>query len=110
VRSPTVGLRPQSIALGNGAIWVANEGDDNVSRIHTGSGSVITIPVGAGPTSIAFGEGAVWVANGDDGTISRIDPQTNEVVETISVGNRPSGLAVGDGAIWVTVQAAEPTD
>jgi serine/threonine-protein kinase len=103
-----VGARPRSIAFGAGAVWVANEDDDNVTRIDASSGSEDYIDVGTGPTGIAYGGGAVWVANAGDGTVSRIDPTTEEVVEVIRVGNRPTGIAFGEGAVWVTVQA--PTE
>ena len=86
-------------------MWVANEADDNVTRIDASSGSGRTSPVGAGPTGVAYGAGAVWVANAGDGTVSRIDPATGEVVKVITVGNRPTGIAFGEGAVWVTVQA-----
>ena len=103
----SVGGSPRSIAFGAGAVWVANEATDNVTRIDTSSGFTTNIPVGpgSGPTGIAYGAGAVWVANAGAGTVSRIDPTTEEVVEVIPVGNRPTGIAFGEGAVWVTVQA-----
>ncbi len=86
-------------------MWVANEGDDNVTRLDDTSSSSNTIDVGTAPTGIAFGADAVWVANSGDGTVSRIDPETNDVVETITVGNRPYAIAFGEGFVWVTIQA-----
>jgi YVTN family beta-propeller protein len=107
VRTITVGRSPRALALGSGAAWVANESDDNVTRIDAGSSSATTIAVGDGPSGIAFGKDAVWVGNSLDGTVSRIDPETRDVVETIAVGGRPSGIAVGEGRVWVTVQAPD---
>ena len=72
----TVGDGPVALAVGEGAVWVANRQDATVSRIDPATDAVTdTIPVGKGPTAIAVGEGAVWVANGGDGTVSRIDPR-----------------------------------
>ena len=71
----SVGERPPAIAFGDGAIWVANSGDDTVTRIDPATYATSTIPVGHGPAAIAFGDGAVWVAE-SGGTISRIDPAT----------------------------------
>jgi YVTN family beta-propeller protein len=101
----SVGGHPSGLAIGAGAVWVTDEGDDTVTRIDLGSGSEATISVGHGPTGIAFGEDAVWVANSDEGTISKIDPVQRRVVKTIPVGNRPAGVAIADGHVWVTVQA-----
>ena len=101
----SVGERPAALAFGDGAIWVANGGDDSVTRIDAASYSTSTIPdVGHGPVAIAFGAGAVWVAS-SDGTVARIDPGTRRVVKTIPVGNVPSGIVVAGGLAWVTVQA-----
>ena len=94
---------PRSVAVGAGAVWVANEADDNVTRIDASSGSSLNIYVGTGPTGVAYGAGAVWVANAGDGTVSRSIPRTDEVVKVIPVGNRPTGIAFGEGAVWVTV-------
>lgn len=79
---------PANIAVGEGAVWVANKRHGSVSRIDPGTRRVITIKVGQTPSGVAVGEGAVWVANTGDDTVSRIDPATGEVT-TIKVGPRP---------------------
>ena len=101
-----VGATPGEVAVGAGAIWVANTSDDTVSRIDPSSNQVTqTVGVGEGPAGIAVGAGAVWVANGLDGTVSRVDPTINREVLEIRVGNGPSGVAFGEGAVWVTNSA-----
>ena len=51
-----------SVAVGEGAVWVANFEDSSVLRIDPRSLEVVAeIPVGLGPFSVATGEGAVWV-------------------------------------------------
>jgi YVTN family beta-propeller protein len=115
------GPTPNALAVGRGAVWVANivvppprdvlghelfrrAVPGTVSRIDPRTNAVAaTIAVGRYSDAIAVGAGAVWVANRDDGTLSRIDPKTNSVVATIHVGGRPEGVAVGAGAVWVTV-------
>ena len=99
-RAITVGLQPRAIAWGEGALWVANTGDDTVSRVDPGTGAAPPIRVGDEPVAVAVGAGAVWVANAGDGTISRIDPGRSEVVETIETGNAPSGIA-----LWATTRS-----
>jgi peptide/nickel transport system substrate-binding protein len=102
-----VGQEPSAIAVGRGAVWVANTQDGTVSRLDPDSASVIeTIPVGSRPTGVATGGGGVWVANSLSGTVSRIDPETNEVVATADVGQAPQGIAVAHGLVWTSVQAA----
>jgi YVTN family beta-propeller protein len=49
-------------ALGEGAVWVANQIDGTVSRIDEATGRVVaTIPVGPNAAGVAVGSGAVWV-------------------------------------------------
>jgi YVTN family beta-propeller protein len=109
LRPIPVGKDPVAIAAGANSLWVANSGDDTVSRIELTTPrqptpSVTPIPVGEGPVDVAFGEGALWVANSLDHSVSRIDPGTNEVVATIDIGAEPVHLAAGEGAVWVTVR------
>jgi streptogramin lyase len=105
VRPVSVGRKPSAIAFGFDALWVADEGDDVVTRIEPDTYSVFTIgEVGHEPVAIASGAGAIWVAS-RDGTIARIDPDRRKVTGTIHVGNIPSGIAVAGGRVWVTVQA-----
>ena len=97
-----VGDAPSSVAVGAGAVWVANFNDDDVVRVDPLSGKATAkIPVGNGPFSVAVGEGAVWVANQFDDAVVRIDPGTNRVGKSIPVGDRPVAVAVGEGAVWV---------
>jgi YVTN family beta-propeller protein len=103
--SSNVGRRPAAIAWGEGALWIANTGDDTVTRVDPGTPGTQTIAVGDEPVAIAAGRGAVWVANRGDHTVSRIDPSRREVVETIETGSAPAGVAVADGAVFVTAQA-----
>jgi YVTN family beta-propeller protein len=110
-RPHTVGDDPQAVAVAGDSVWVANYGDDTVTRLvfpPQGSTPTITdIEVGDGPVDVAVGEGAVWVVNQLNRTVSRIDPETNEVVATIPIGNEPQRIAAGEGYVWVTVRAPE---
>jgi YVTN family beta-propeller protein len=104
-RSINVGRRPTAIAWGEGALWIANTGDDTVTRVDPGTPGTQTIRVGREPVAIAAGGGAVWVANRGDRTVSRIDPDSREIVETIAVESAPAGVAFADGALFVTAQS-----
>jgi YVTN family beta-propeller protein len=102
IASIDVGPLPGPIAVGEGAVWVANTGGSSVSRIDPVERRVVqTIQVGADPAGIAAGEGAVWVTSARARTVSRINPATNTVVKNIEVGNGPTGIAPGEGHVWV---------
>ena len=59
----TVGDGPVDVAVGAGAVWVANSRDGTVSRIDPQSKKVVaTIHVGGSLRGIAVGAGAVWVS------------------------------------------------
>ena len=58
-----VGADPFSIAVGEGAVWVANRRGFTISRIDPSTNKVVaSIPVGNRPQSLVAGGGAVWVA------------------------------------------------
>ena len=98
-----VGNEPRALAVGEGAVWVANAWwDGTVSRIDLANAETAKIPVGPGAVAIAAGAGAVWVANALDDTVVRIDPATSAIKATIPVGRRPGGIAAGARSVWVT--------
>jgi YVTN family beta-propeller protein len=84
-------------------LWVANTGDNTVSRINPRSHQLVqTIPVGAEPSAITVTGHDVWVVNYADGTVSRINADVNQVVQDrIRVGSYPDAIASGPSAIWV---------
>ncbi|MEU6142140.1 BTAD domain-containing putative transcriptional regulator [Streptomyces sp. NPDC047081] len=98
-----VGQSPDGLAWGAGSVWVANSGDDSVSRIDPDTRAVQLIPVGAGPVAVAVSGDDVWVANSGDGTVSRINASVNRVVDTVRVGNLPSAIGAGRGGVWVAL-------
>ena len=58
-----VGNTPVGIAIGAGAVWVANADGNSVTRIDPRTDTVTaTIPIGNRPVAIASGGGAVWVS------------------------------------------------
>ena len=105
-----VGKRPVAVALGDGAVWVANADDQTVSRIDPRTRAVVdTIHLGAAVSDLSVGSGAVWVANGNDATLTRIDTRFDTVQEAITLGGAATpypvpafGVAAGAGGVWVT--------
>ena len=98
---------PQGIALGpDGALWVANSGNDSIGRI-TSAGGVVTQyfdPSISGPADIAAGsDGALWFTNNNSDSIGRITSDGTVTNYTDATIAGPSGIAAGpDGALWFT--------
>ena len=98
-----VGVRPSS-ALGEaGAVWVVNQGSDNVMRVDPATNKVTaTVAVGKTPAQIASGFGSLWVTNSGDGTVSRIDPASLGVVAVRGLGEEPIGIVATPGGVFVS--------
>jgi YVTN family beta-propeller protein len=97
-----LGVRSGQVAVGEGAVWVANAEEGKVSRVDPASRRVVQrISVGREPAGVVAGGGAVWVANSGERSVSWINPTTDTVVKRVQVGNGPTGIAVGHGAVWV---------
>jgi YVTN family beta-propeller protein len=105
-----VGIRPASIAAGEGAIWVGNFDDRTLSRVDPNTRRVVSnIRLEATPTGVAVGARAVWVANGLSGSVTRVDAEVNTAVKTIPVTIRSSfgSVAFGEGAVWASFGIGE---
>ena len=104
---------PAGVAVGFGAVWVANgrgdlsrryRGHDTVSRYDLLTHKIETIPVPA-PDDIATGAGSVWVLSGARKRVYRIDPATRQVVAGVRLpGGPPADLAAGPGGAWVNAR------
>jgi YVTN family beta-propeller protein len=104
-----VGSRPDGVAVGEGAVWVANLDDKTLSRVDPEKRAVTrTISLDATPTGLAIGFGAVWVAHGLLGTVSRVAPQYTGVetirppfAQLVGGSGAHGSIAVGAGSVWV---------
>jgi len=98
-----LGGSPAAVAVGEGAVWVANQTRAGVSRLDPATGHVVGEPirVGAGPAAIAVGGGAVYVACGDD-SVWRIDPASGTAIRGEARIGDPAGIAYGEDGVWVT--------
>ncbi len=93
-----VGVAPGPVAVGAGAVWVADTGASTVARVDRDRAD--TIDVGPAPVGLAIGAGSLWVAVADDGAVAQVDPVARRVVQRIPVGNGLRALAAGEGAVW----------
>ena len=99
-----VGDRPRFLAIGEGAIWVMNQGAGSVSRVDTTGTVVATIPVSDVSIQggdIAVGGGSVWVRIEQD-LVVRIDPATNTVTDRYGPPSGSGSVAADADAVWVT--------
>ena len=98
-RSVAVGQRPSALATGAGSLWVANTGDETVSRL---TGDVVrTIALSGHPVSLAFGRRGLWVVTAER-RLLLVDPHYDNVAASFALPLRPAGIAVGGGYVWVS--------
>lgn len=94
--------RPEALAFGFGAIWVAEATEDTLVRISLSHPMIRRlIPIGGIGESIAVGAGSLWVATPAAKSVWRIDPKTNTVVASIPIVGRPIVVVAGHGVVWV---------
>lgn len=88
----------QSIAVGEGAIWVTDSVLNTLFRVV---GSAVRRVQIADAGSVAVGLGSVWVTDETDGTLWQVDPRLSLPPRPVSVGGQPVSVAVGSGRVWV---------
>jgi len=97
--------KPLGIAVGGGAVWVAEHRTGNLVRIDSEDTTAverIQLPNGSTPENVVYAEGSVWVANNFGNSISQVDPQTNSQT-VISLPGRATNVSFGGGFIWVSM-------
>jgi streptogramin lyase len=103
VHKITTGANPDGVALGAGAVWVANAGDDSVLRydLRTRRRSFISVP--DGPSRLVVRGNSVWVTSRESDHLARIDVRTRRTVQpTLPMSGDPYALAVDPPFVWVT--------
>jgi hypothetical protein len=103
VRRVTVGTTPVDVAVGFGAVWVANAGNGSVTRVDANGKKVEAIGLSEVPAAIAAGAGAVWVASTQNRTVVRIDPKDNAITKRVRLANPPLDIAAGLGRVWAPI-------
>jgi Protein kinase domain len=99
------GQSPLAIAVGGGAVWVANSVDGTVTRLDARSnrlGRPIRVGRGLGP--IAFARGAVFVGVGR--TLRVIDPESERIQpgQVVRMRNRVLELEVAGDTVFAIEQ------
>ena len=74
-RAIRVGTDPVAVAVGAGAVWVADAAEGSVKKIDPTTRAVVaTTRVGRWPSGVAVARGTTWASNSVDGTVTPIDP------------------------------------
>jgi DNA-binding beta-propeller fold protein YncE len=100
--SPLEG-RPSAVAVGAGAVWVADDARGVVLRLDERNGRQVGPPVAVSPHPIAIdvSDSKVWVAD-RAGTITRIDIASATVTDApIDLGGHVVDLIVDGKVVWV---------
>jgi ABC-type branched-subunit amino acid transport system substrate-binding protein/DNA-binding beta-propeller fold protein YncE/tRNA A-37 threonylcarbamoyl transferase component Bud32 len=102
---------PTAIAVGGGAVWVADPERGLVVRVDPGP-PVQTSTIATAPeaSTIAFSDGRVWAADALGGTVVAIDAATNRAIQPpIAIGGAPQAVASSTGGVWVpTIGTRKP--
>jgi DNA-binding SARP family transcriptional activator/sugar lactone lactonase YvrE len=108
-RTIAVPERPEDLAAGDGAVWVAGAPRTKPfvtarridARFDTRSEPVRVESLPEGSASLSLGGGALWVAP-SAGRLARLDPATGEAAGArLDAGPTPTAIAAGRGAVWV---------
>lgn len=107
-----IGGWPMSIVQGGGYVWVANVGDDTVSRIDPIRRLVLDNFYATTPLELAWRRDVIWIANGNSydgpdppggGTIERYDVETTDLVQTrvsSPADDLLTFIAAGSEGVW----------
>jgi YVTN family beta-propeller protein len=94
---------PYGLAFDGTHMWVANYGNDTVTKIDASTGNVVgSFPAGGpGPYLMAYDGRHILVTHADGSTVSSIDPETGAVANTTTVNISPSGVAFDGVNVWI---------
>jgi class 3 adenylate cyclase/streptogramin lyase len=97
------GSSPTAVAAGEGAVWVASEGSQTITRLDPESGEGgPTVATQGSPTAVVVDrDGTVWVLNQFQATVVRIDPVGATIADSIGLDSGTKDIAAGEGAVWV---------
>ena len=108
------------MTVGDGSLWAADCGHDELVRVALADGSVqarIPLPSGVREEgSLAALPGAIYLASRATNELFRVDTATEEVVATIPVPQGVAGLRYGFGSLWAsrpdvgTLERLDPND
>ena len=99
-----VGAGPSGLAMTRGVVWVANNGEQTVSRIDEPTGRVTPVGVGDGPGAVVADGSRLWVSDDYDGTVSLVDASSARLLSRYRPGSVVRGMTMVGSSLWVATQ------
>lgn len=98
-----VGRKPVAVTVGRGFVWVANAGDQSVSKVDPATNEVMeTYPLDATPAELEVAGGYVWVAVEDQPRLVSISIDDGGIDEMrLAGGGTNLDMASGGRDLWV---------
>jgi len=100
-----VGTSPRGMAFDGSNIWVANGGENTVTKLRASDGACVgtcTFSVGTTPNFLAFDGANIWVANSGSNNVTKLRASDGANLGTFTVGTFPFGITYDGANIWVT--------
>jgi YVTN family beta-propeller protein len=103
------GIEPADLAPDGDAVWVANHGDNSVTRVDVGElAATGTVPARTDIGGLAAGDGGVWLASSRATKLVRYDPSVGSR-RAFDLAANPeefpdtalNPITVGAGSVWV---------
>jgi len=103
-----VGLRPRSVAVAGGDVWVLSIHEERLARFDPDNGRRVGRQpfVGAGGADMAADRGRVWVAKRVTGGVLGLDAESGALVSRVPVPLPPVHVAAGSTGLWVAGRTA----
>jgi hypothetical protein len=95
-----------AIAVGHGAVWLANGCPGSVARAPVGPGPVTCRRIGSGFSDVAIGVAAVWAADDDGDRVVRLVPLTGAVAASARLPGGPAGVVADGDRAWTLTRRA----
>jgi hypothetical protein len=97
-----VGNAPTGIAFDGANIWVANSGDNTVTKLRASDGlNLGTFAAGITPVALAFDGANIWVAGFDSTFVTKLRASDGTNLGIFTTGDSPIALAFDGINIWV---------
>jgi DNA-binding beta-propeller fold protein YncE/tRNA A-37 threonylcarbamoyl transferase component Bud32 len=100
----SVGAGAVALGAGAGAVWVASELDESVTRVQAVTQTAdasIQLTFSPGPVALDVEGEALWIVNAADDALVELSTRSREEVDRVELAARPVAVAVGAGAVWV---------
>jgi hypothetical protein len=100
-----VGSSPRAVAFDGANIWVANQVNNNVTKLRASDGANLgTFAAGSFPQGLAFDGANIWVANEGNNNVTKLRASDGASLGTFAAGLFPTGVAFDGANIWVANQ------